>query len=177
MWDVGQGDGLCIRTKDESGECTILVDGGSSSKKSIGKNIEIPFLKYHGISKIDYCILTHDDLDHCSGLLELLQQSDEPGGIRIGYVGIPSVLQKRKGETYLRVEEICARKGIPISYLHRDMVFTEGKLQLRCIHPGENAAYVSTSRPSSAGNRTRSAASFSAPGWLSTILATLSMVG
>ena len=141
MWDVGQGDGLCIRTKDESGECTILIDGGSSSKKSIGKNIEIPFLKYHGISRIDYCIMTHDDLDHCSGLLELLQQSDEPGGIRIGYVGIPSVLQKRKGETYLRVEEICARKGIPISYLHRGMALTEGELNLQCIHPGADAAY------------------------------------
>ena len=141
MWDVGQGDGLCIRTKDESGECTILVDGGSSSKKSIGKNIEIPFLKYHGISRIDYCIMTHDDLDHCSGLLELLQQSDEPGGIRIGYVGIPSVLQKRKGETYLRVEEICARKGIPISYLHRGMALTDGELNLQCIHPGADAAY------------------------------------
>ena len=141
MWDVGQGDGICIRTKDESGECTILVDGGSSSKKSVGKNIEIPFLRYHGISRIDYCIMTHDDLDHCSGLMELLEQSDQPGGIRIGYLGMPSILQQRKGETYLKIEEICARKGIPISYLHRDMVFTEGKLQLRCIHPGENAAY------------------------------------
>lgn len=141
MWDVGQGDGICIRTKDESGECTILVDGGSSSKKSVGKNIEIPFLRYHGISRIDYYIMTHDDLDHCSGLMELLEQSDQPGGIRIGYLGMPSVLSQRKGETYLKIEEICARKGIPISYLHRDMVFTEGKLQLRCIHPGENAAY------------------------------------
>ena len=41
--DVGQGDGLCVRTKDEQGECTILIDGGSSSKKSVGQNIEIPF--------------------------------------------------------------------------------------------------------------------------------------
>ena len=141
MWDVGQGDGLCIRTKDEYGECTILIDGGSSSKKNVGENIEIPFLRYHGISRIDYCILTHDDLDHCSGLLELLEQSDEPGGIRIGYLGMPSVLQEYKGETYLKIEEICVRKGIPISYLHREMVLSEGKLTLRCIHPAASAAY------------------------------------
>ena len=141
MWDVGQGDGLCVRTKDEQGECTILIDGGSSSKKSVGSNIEIPFLRCHGISRIDYCIMTHDDLDHCSGLLELLEQSDGPGGIRIGYVGLPSVLQERKGETYLKIENICARKGIPISYLHREMNFTEGELSLQCIHPDADASY------------------------------------
>ena len=141
MWDVGQGDGLCVRTKDEQGECTILIDGGSSSKKSVGQNIEIPFLRCHGISRIDYCIMTHDDLDHCSGLLELLEQSDGPGGIRIGYVGLPSVLQERKGETYLKIENICARKGIPISYLHREMNFTEGELSIQCIHPDADASY------------------------------------
>ena len=142
MWDVGQGDGLCIRTKDENGECTILVDGGSSSKKSVGENIEIPFLKYHGVSGIDYCIMTHDDLDHCSGLLELLEHSDEPGGIRIGYLGLPSVLEERKGETYLRVEDLCSKKGIPICYLHRGMTFSEGELELQCIHPGADASYT-----------------------------------
>ena len=141
MWDVGQGDGLCIRQKDENGECTILIDGGSSSKKGVGKNIEIPFLRYHGISRIDYCIMTHDDLDHCSGLMELLGQSDEPGGVRIGHLGLPSVLQDRKGETYRKIERVCAEKGIPISYLNREMIFSKGELQLRCLHPAANAAY------------------------------------
>ena len=141
MWDVGQGDGICIRTNDERGNCTILIDGGSSSRKSIGKNIEIPFLKYHGISRIDYCIMTHDDLDHCSGLLELLEQSDAPGGIRIGYLGMPSVAEERKGETYKKIEETAAQKGIPISYLYRGMAFKEGDLELRCLHPAPDAAY------------------------------------
>ena len=40
--------------------------------------------------------MTHDDLDHCSGLLELLEQSDEPGGIRIGYLGLPSVCRSER---------------------------------------------------------------------------------
>ena len=141
MLDVGQGDGICVRTRDEKGKCTVLIDGGSSSKNSVGENIEIPFLRCHGISGIDYCILTHDDLDHCSGLLELLEQSDEPGGIRIQNIALPSVLQERKGETYLKIEEICDRKGIPISYLYRGMTFTDGELILQCIHPAKNASY------------------------------------
>ena len=141
MWDVGQGDGLLIRTCDESGTSVILIDGGSSSRKSIGENVEIPFLKYHGISKIDYCVMTHDDLDHCSGLLELLDQADAPGGLRIGCLGMPSVAEDRKGEIYHRVEETARQKGIPVTYLHRGMIYSKGKLELSCLHPALNASY------------------------------------
>ncbi len=141
MWDVGQGDGLCIRTCDDSGPCTVLIDGGSSSRKGIGKNVEIPFLKFHGISKVDYCILTHDDMDHCSGLLEMLEQSDAPDGIRIGYLGLPSVAQECKGDTYVKIEMLAAQKGIPVTYLYRGMTFAKGKLRLDCIHPACSAAY------------------------------------
>ena len=141
MWDVGQGDGLLIRTRDESGTSVILIDGGSSSRKGIGENVEIPFLKYHGISKIDYCVMTHDDLDHCSGLLELLEQEDAPGGLRIGCLGMPSVAEKRKGEIYLRIEKLARQKGIPVTYLHRGMIYSKGKLKLTCLHPALNAAY------------------------------------
>ena len=141
MMDVGQGDGLLIRTCDESGTSVIMIDGGSSSRKSIGENVEIPFLKYHGISRIDYCVMTHDDLDHCSGLLELLDQSDAPGGVRIGCLCMPSVAEERKGEIYIRAEQTARQKGIPVTYLHRGMVYAKGKLKLTCLHPALNASY------------------------------------
>jgi competence protein ComEC len=141
MLDVGQGDGLVIRTCDESGSSVILVDGGSSSRKGIGENVEIPFLKYHGISKVDYCVMTHDDLDHCSGLMELIEQADSPGGIRIGQLGMPSVAEERKGETYLRIEKTAKQKGIPVTYLHRGMSYSKGRLKLTCLHPAKDASY------------------------------------
>ncbi len=141
MWDVGQGDGLLIRTCDESGESVILIDGGSSSRKGIGENVEIPFLKYHGISKIDYCVMTHDDLDHCSGLQELLEQADSPVGVKIGCLGMPSVAEERKGEIYLRIEQLARQKGIPVTYLHRGMTYSKGKMELTCLHPALNASY------------------------------------
>ena len=141
MLDVGQGDGLVIRSRDESGTSVILIDGGSSSRKGIGENVEIPFLKYHGISKIDYCVMTHDDLDHCSGLMELLDQADAPGGLRIGCLGIPSIAEERKGEIYLKIEKTARQKGIPITYLHRGMRYSKGKLEIKCLHPAMNASY------------------------------------
>ena len=141
MWDVGQGDGLCLMTHDGSADSCVLIDGGSSSRQGIGKYIEVPFLKYHGISQIDCCIVTHDDLDHCSGLIELLDQHGEPDGIRIGSVALPSVKEVRKGKLYLKIEDTARKKGIPVRYLHRGITLERGGLCLECIHPGQYAGY------------------------------------
>ena len=141
MWDVGQGDGLCLMTHDGSGGSCVLIDGGSSSRQGVGKYIEIPFLKYHGVSQVDCCLVTHDDLDHCSGTLELLQQHGEPDGIRIGSVALPSVKEERKGKLYLQIEDTAGKKGIPIRYLFRGMTLKKGSLSLECIHPGQYADY------------------------------------
>ena len=141
MWNVGQGDGLCLMTHGGNGSSCILIDGGSSSRQGIGKYIEIPFLKYHGISQVDCCVITHDDLDHCNGLTELLDQHGEPDGIRIGSVALPSVKEERKGKLYLQIEDTARKKGIPVRYLYRGMTLVSGDLSLECIHPGQYADY------------------------------------
>lgn len=39
-----------------------------------GKNILLPYLLDRGITKIDYIIISHFDLDHCQGLLYVLEK-------------------------------------------------------------------------------------------------------
>ena len=141
MWNVGQGDGLCLMTHDGSGSSCILIDGGSSSRQGIGKYIGIPFLKYHGISQIDCCVVTHDDLDHCSGITELLEQHGDPDGIRIGSVALPSVKEECKGKLYLQIEDTARKKGIPVRYLYRGMMLEKGDLSLECVHPEKYSDY------------------------------------
>lgn len=68
--DVGQGDGIYISDGDGS---HIMIDGGSTSESEVGNYRIEPFLKYHGVERIDAWIVTHGDEDHCSGVLELLQ--------------------------------------------------------------------------------------------------------
>ncbi len=87
--DVGQGDGICLRA--ESGE-TWLYDCGSSSKKLVGENILIPYLKHEGIRRISGVILSHGDKDHVSGLLELFALSEKEG-IRIDRVILPALAE------------------------------------------------------------------------------------
>ncbi len=68
--DVGQGDCIALITK--TGNC-YLIDGGSSSKKNVADNIIIPFLKSKGISKVTACFISHPDMDHVSGVEDLLR--------------------------------------------------------------------------------------------------------
>lgn len=79
--DVGQGDSLLIRTKNNK---SIMVDtGGKLTYKKekwelknrnfdIEKNTIIPFIKSIGINKIDYLFLTHGDADHCGNSKSLI---------------------------------------------------------------------------------------------------------
>ena len=79
--DVGQGDSLLIRTKNNK---SIMIDtGGSITYKKekwelknrnfdIEKSTIIPFIKSIGINKIDYLFLTHGDYDHVGEAINLV---------------------------------------------------------------------------------------------------------
>ena len=67
--DVGQGDGILLRTGDG---CNMVIDGGSSSKKKVGEYTLLPALKSQGMAEVDYWFITHTDDDHMSGLCEIL---------------------------------------------------------------------------------------------------------
>ena len=67
---VGQGDSAVILGKNLP---VIMIDGGSTDVKSVGKYKIIPALKSNGIATIDYCFLTHMDNDHVNGIIEILE--------------------------------------------------------------------------------------------------------
>lgn len=64
--DVGHGDAILISTAE--GE-NILIDAG---KTNIGKWIVVPFLRAHGIKKLDYVIASHADEDHIGGIFSVV---------------------------------------------------------------------------------------------------------
>ena len=62
--DVSQGDGIYLT----DGEGThVMIDGGRSDEKQVGKYRIEPFLKYHRVQSVDVWIISHADEDHCSG--------------------------------------------------------------------------------------------------------------
>ncbi len=84
FFDVGQGDAMLFILDDST---TILIDGGGNifdDKKSqdIAKYTIIPYLKENGISKLDYIISSHGDVDHI-GSFEYLVNNFEYQNIYI----------------------------------------------------------------------------------------------
>lgn len=109
--DVGQGDSILIDLPFNQG--TYLIDTGGNlifpheeweeRKKafSTGKDIVVPYLKSKGIGSIDKLILTHGDLDHVGGAVDVLE------GMKVKEVWIsPGSAQKE-----VMAEVMLAAKG------------------------------------------------------------------
>jgi competence protein ComEC len=125
--DVGQGDGICLRTRAG----TVLVDGGSTSEKTLGEDILEPYLKSQAIRIIDYAIVSHGDLDHISGLQYLLEEGQD---IRIRHLVLPAA--GRGDEVYDRLSQLAMENGADVIWLGTGDELTVGNLRLNCIYPG-----------------------------------------
>ena len=134
--DVGQGD--CVLLRLSNGQ-TWLYDCGSMSKKTVGERVLIPYLKHEGIRRVDGIFLSHGDLDHTSGVKELLSCAKEEG-IEVGGLYLPvtgeaggefsEVLKlwaqmegkdsasKRNDVQYLRAGDLLEGEGISMLILH-----------------------------------------------------------
>ncbi len=128
--DVGQGDGICIRTGDQ----VVLVDGGSSDRKLLGSRVIAAFLKSRGISQVDQVIVSHGDLDHISGLLELME---EDWGITVSHVILPWLGQDPEDDNYGRIMRAAEGCGAQVHWMRRGDHIGKGKLGIDCLYAGE----------------------------------------
>lgn len=133
MLDVGQGDGIFIQTDD--GTC-ILIDGGSTSESQIGKYRILPFLKFYGIRKLDYLLMTHPDEDHISGQRELLE-GRQTNGIKIGAYIVPLLSEAMQDQNYQSMVDTAQRMHVPVYYIHAGNKLEFGEMNLFCLHPSE----------------------------------------
>ena len=135
--DVGQGDCICVHTKEE----TYLFDCGSSSERNVAENILIPYLKQEGISRLDGVFVSHPDNDHISGILELLETGYEEG-ITIERLILPDIEEDRRQEeleALLSAAELSTGGSVPISYMGKGITWQSGKVRFLCLHPGEES--------------------------------------
>ncbi|MCR5586817.1 MAG: DNA internalization-related competence protein ComEC/Rec2, partial [Lachnospiraceae bacterium] len=131
MIDVGQGDGILISSP--SGQ-NILIDGGSTDVKEVGKYRIMPFLKYSGVSKIDYSIITHMDDDHISGLKELIEQNKKE--ITIKNLIVPDVMLK--DDAYNNLVNLARENDINVLFISEGMIIKDDYLKILCLHPAKD---------------------------------------
>lgn len=132
MLDVGQGDGIVIMADG----INIMVDGGTSSKKEIGKYILTPFLKSNAVSEIDYWLVSHPDSDHTSGLIELMSSDSS---IKIKTIILPDT-KTIKNDAY-EIIQLANTNQIPVSYVSRGEKIVSKSLSIEFINPDKNKFY------------------------------------
>lgn len=134
MLDVGQGDGLFLRFPSGT---TCFIDGGSTSVKNVGKYRILPYLKYEGVSALDYVIFTHLDEDHMSGIRELLEMSGTLDGVHIRNMLFPAIANP--DEKYLEMWNLAKEKGIQVDRIGAGDRISEEGLVLECLYPVKNS--------------------------------------
>lgn len=92
MIDVGQGDAQLVELPDRS---FWLVDGGgfAGGNGTVGSRAVLPYLRRHGVVRIERLFITHGDSDHFEGLFALV------GEVDVGELWLPT---RRRSSVRLR---------------------------------------------------------------------------
>lgn len=129
--DVGQGDCICIHTGNRS---CFLIDGGSSSVSGVGKYRILPFLKACGIQEIKGIFVSHTDLDHISGIQEILESvARKETQIKLERLFLSECEEKK--EKLEELEKQGEQAGCKAVYIKKGTKIREGKVQLECLAP------------------------------------------
>lgn len=121
--DVGQGDATLISCDGHF----MLIDAGKNDKGSA----VCDYLKYQGITKLDYVIGTHPDADHIGGLDVVIRQFD------CGKVFLSA--EKKDTVTYRDVLNAIKEKGYPSVSPSVGSSFTLGSATFTIVGPSKSA--------------------------------------
>ena len=127
--DVGQGDGILIRSPDGN---NLVIDGGSTSQSGCGTYTLLPALRSQGMTDIDYWFVTHTDEDHISGLKEILLQG------KLAQIKVRAVVFSAyvfHDEAFVELAALLQTAGIPIVWMEEEDVIGDGTFTLTCQHP------------------------------------------
>jgi len=127
--DVGQGDGMLVRTP---GGAALLIDGGGSRLDTVGdrtgERVMLPLLYDAGVLSPDLVVSTHAHADHVQGLATVVRQAG--AGAVVLPEGMPGY-----GETDGLVQA-CRERGVPLRGVKAgDVLWQEPDLALQVLSP------------------------------------------
>ena len=99
----------------------ILIDAGSQISKDCGGRIIVPYLMEKGIAKLDAIILTHGDLDHITGVAEVIAGTDTKT-----ILANSAVLEKAKQRSSVQfLNDYLTKKNAAIQLLGPETINSE----------------------------------------------------
>ena len=142
--DVGQGDGICIQTEKRH---AWMVDGGSSTTNRLADICLEPYLNYWGISEVEGWIVSHFDMDHVSGLLQILESyrrgftGKNCNGITIKRILIPDIEEEE--DLQKQIMTLAGKYGIPVSRCAAGDQIEQDNMKLAVLNPVSGMHYSS----------------------------------
>ena len=109
MLDVGQGEALLL----QGGPGPLLVDGGGWRRGDFAGRVLVPALAGEGVQRLRAVVVTHPDLDHCRGLVGLVDY------LPVEEVWTPErwwdspCLQDLRARPWLRIRTLGAGEAVP----------------------------------------------------------------
>jgi competence protein ComEC len=105
--DVGHGQAILAQMP---GGSNILLDAGSRNRSDVGTRVVTPFLRYNGIRTIDAVVISHPEIDHINGLLEIFDNCKA----KVVYSDALFFNDRRNNASAKFLREELIRKGIEI---------------------------------------------------------------
>jgi len=124
--DVGQGDSILLTTP--SGK-HILVDSGDRSKRDMGKDVIVPFLRHSGIQRLDAIVITHPDLDHFGGASSILRT------FPVKELWINECSRTEAKADWQKTIATAADREIHIRDIGRGFTWREHHFEIQAVHP------------------------------------------
>lgn len=126
FFDVGQGDGALVRTKEGS---NIVIDTGKNNDSMLRH------LKGLNIREIDILLISHFDEDHTGGILSIADNLKISKAMR-GRTADKDNLEKA-------IEKNFSKNKVEVVKVERGQTFRLGSLKIGILHPKSNdAGYV-----------------------------------
>lgn len=132
--NVGQGDAALIQIP---GGKTVVIDGGGSSpvsKRDIGEELFVPYLKRRGVNTIDYAVVSHFDKDHAQGIAAAVRL------MKVRNIVLPYRPDNEKLFYKNEIENLAKRKGINVLYFKEGDELSVGDAKFTAYAPTERMA-------------------------------------
>lgn len=124
MFDVGNADSFLIKTPKHR---YFIIDTGKKSYKgySDGEAVVNRYLKNEKITRINTLILTHYDLDHIGGALDILQNN------RVDNV----ILQKTETDTFSsdQITDYLKENSLNYKYAKNEIIYEEPDIKIETM--------------------------------------------
>ena len=147
---VGHGGCVVIEWGDGA---TTVYDAGSLASTGVGRRVIAPFLWQRGVDRVDELILTHADLDHFNGVLDLVDR------VPVGRVLVSSWFARKELPGVRFVLDGLRSRGVAVEEVEPGMVLPHGNASLEFLHPApefqaasQNEASIVAILKHSAGN-------------------------